>query len=882
MNPLRTWVLRLAGIFSKERRERDFASEIEAHLQMHIDDNIRAGLSPEEARRQAIVKLGGVEQTKQVYRERGTAPLLESFLQDLRFAARQLVKNPGFACIAVFVLALGIGASLAIFAFVDATLIRPLPYWKPNRLVNATESVAVFPRANLSYPDYLDWKSRNDVFSSLDVWDQRGYMLSTPSGVQLVRGSRVSDGFFRTLGVIPLLGRDFYGGEDLPSAPHTVMLSYEAWQKWLGGREDVIGQPVTLSGDAYTIVGVLPASFQFARSGSSEFWTTLHANGHCDIRRSCHSLTGIARLKDGVSVGKANAEMKAIAAQLEKQYPDSNRGQGAIVEPLSDVFVGEVRPILLVLMAGAALLLVIACVNVSSLLLVRSESRRREIAVRGALGASQARLIRQFVTEGLVLVVAAVCAGLGLGAMFIRILLSFITKDVMAYTPYFNGLGLNLHSLLFAGGLSLLSLGLFSLAPGLRFTLWNDLRGDLAEGGRTAASSLWRKFASNLVIVELAMAVVLLAAAGLLGKSLYRLLHVDIGFRPDHLATAQVVLPADYTKDEQRVAITRQVISRLAVLPSVKSVGATSRLPVSSNGNTTWIRFPGRPYSGEHNEVNEREVSSEFFKTLQANLLSGRYFTDAEDLSKPKVVIINRALAEQYFPGEDPIGKQIGDTELSPKSLEEIVGVVDDVKEGSLEEKTWPALYEPLNQSPDDFLTVLVRTDQAEQSLLPAMVATIHQVNAGLAVFDEASMNERIYNSPSAYLHRTSAWLIGGFAVLALLLGAVGLYGVIAYSVSQRTREIGVRMALGAQRSAVYQLIMSEAGWLTGIGILAGLICAVAAGLLMRKLLFSVPAWDASTLVVVSGVLAVCALLATYVPARRAASVNPVDALRAE
>jgi predicted permease len=363
---------------------------------------------------------------------------------------------------------------------------------------------------------------------------------------------------------------------------------------------------------------------------------------------------------------------------------------------------------------------------------------------------------------------------------------------------------------------------------------------------------------------------------------LYRLLHVDVGFRPDHLATAQVALPAEYAKDEQRVAITRQIISRLASLPGVKSVGATTRVPVSSNGNTTWIRIPGRPYNGEHNEVNEREVSSEFLKTLQASLLSGRYFTDAEDLSKPKVVIINRALAEQYFPGEDPIGKQIGDTELSPNSLEEIVGVVDDVKEGSLDEKTWPAVYEPLNQNPDDYLTVLVRTDQAEQSLLPTIVAAIHQVNRGMAAFDEASMNQRIYNSPTAYLHRTSAWLIGGFAALALLLGAVGLYGVIAYSVSQRTREIGVRMALGAQRSAVYQLIMSEAGWLAGIGILAGLICAVAAGLLMRKLLFAVPAWDASTLVTVSGVLALCALLATFVPARRAASVNPVDALRAE
>ncbi len=378
------------------------------------------------------------------------------------------------------------------------------------------------------------------------------------------------------------------------------------------------------------------------------------------------------------------------------------------------------------------------------------------------------------------------------------------------------------------------------------------------------------------------MAVVLLAAAGLLGKSFYRLLHVDIGFQADHLATVQVALPPSYATDAQKVTLTRHVVSQLASLPGVRSVGLTTRLPVTSNGNTTWIRIAGHPFHGEHNEVNQREVSSEFLRTLQARLLRGRYFTDSEDASKPNVVIINQALAKQFFPGEDPIGKQIGDTKLSPKSLTQIIGVVDDIKEGSLEEDTWPAVYYPFNQSPDDFVTVFVRSDQAAESLLPAMIARIHQIDPGVAAFDEATMNQRIYNSPSAYLHRTSAWLIGGFAVLALVLGAVGLYGVIAYSVSQRTREIGVRMALGAQRTAVYQLIMSEAGWLTGVGILAGLACAVGAAALMRKLLFGVEAWDVSTLVGVSVLLAMSALLASYLPARRAASINPVDALRAE
>jgi predicted permease len=882
MKTLRAWITRLAGMFSKQNRERDFADELESHVQMHVDDNLRAGMSPEEARRQALLQLGGVEQVRQNYRERGTVPFLEGLVQDLRFSWRQLIKNPGFASTAIVVLALGMGASVAIFAFVDAALIKPLPYRDPNRLVNATESVAMIPRANLSYPDYLDWKTRNHVFGSLDVWNQQGYMLRTADGVQLVPGVRVSDGFFSTLGVVPLLGRNFYVGEDLPSAPHTVMLSYAGWQKLFGGRPDAIGRGVTLSGDSYTIIGVLPRNFQFSLAGSPDFWTTLHVKGNCDLRRSCHSLVGVARLKDGVSVENARAEIKSIATQLETQYPDSNRGQGGSVEPLSEVMVGDIRPILLVLLAGAGLLLLIACVNVSSLLLVRSEGRRREIAVRGAMGASRRRLIRQFVTEGLVLVTAGTAVGLVFAAVLVRVLLALISKDMMSYTPYLSGLGLNLRGVAFAGVLALLALALFSLTPALRLKSAGDLRDGLAEGGRTSAGNVWRRFGSNLVVVELAIALVLLTAAGLLEKSFYRLLHVEVGFQTDHLATLQVAIPPTYAKDEQQVQLQRQVLSRIASLPGVKSVGLTTRVPVSSNGNTTWIRFVGRPYHGEHNEVNEREVSSDFFHTLQARLQRGRFFTEADDASKANVVIINQALAKQYFPGDDLIGKMMGDTDLSPKSLARIVGVVDDIKEGALDSDIWPAVYYPFNQSPDDFFTIMVRTSQSEQSQLPTLVTAIHGIDSGIAVFDEQSMNERMQNSPSAYLHRTSAWLIGGFAVLALLLGVVGLYGVIAYSVGQRTREIGVRMAMGAQRGAVYKLVLKEAGCLTGTGIVAGLACSVAAATLMRKLLFGVSTWDVSTLAGVAIMLAVAALLASYIPARRAASVNPVDALRSE
>lgn len=779
-------------------------------------------------------------------------------------------------------LALGLGISVAIFGFVDAALLKPLPYRDPSRLVNVTERVPLIPRARLSYLDYLDWKKLNTVFSSMDVFTGDGFALGTPTGSELVAGTRVSDGFFRTLGIAPMLGRDFYSGEDLPSAPPVVMLSYATWQKRFGGRADVIGQTVMLSDVANTVVGVLPQDFQFAPRGRSEFWTTLRASGSCEKRRSCHNLDGIGRLKDGASVQTALANATAIARQLELQYPDTNQGQGASVLPLSELIVGDIRPILLVLLGGAGLLLLIACLNIASLLLVRCESRKREIAVRGALGASRARLILQFVTEGLVLIVGGAALGLVFAHGAMQVLLRLIPADMMFSMPYLRGLGLNLHAVLFALAIALLATVLFSITPTLRLVM-TEMREGLAEGGRGSAGTLWRRFGANLVVVELALAVVLLAGAGLLGKSFYRLLHIDLGFQPDHLATLQIAAPdSSYSKDEQAVALARQVVSRVSNLPGVKSVALASVLPVSFNGNTTWIRFLDRPYHGEHNEVNERDVSSEYFTTVQARLLRGRYFTDAEDASKPGVVIINQALARQYFPGQDPIGKKLVHYDLDPKSIREIIGIVDDIKEGPLDSEIWPAVYYPLNQAANPYFALVVRTSQAEESVLPTLVSTIHEIDPNIGTYDEATMSQRINDSQTAYLHRSSAWLVGGFAALALLLGAVGLYGVIAYSVSQRTREIGVRMALGAQRGSVYRLILTEAGWLVAGGIAIGLGCSVLAAILMGKLLFGVRAWDVSTLAAVVAVLAASALLASYVPAHRAASVNPLEALRAE
>ena len=807
---------------------------------------------------------------------------MENLLQDVRYALRQLRKSPGFAITAILILTIGIGASTAIFGFVDAALIRPLPYADPSRLVDVTESAAMFPRANLSYPDYLDWSRLNQVFTSLAAYNTDGYLLRTSSGTEPVPAVRVTDNFFRTLGVAPVVGRDFHAGEDRLEAPQTVVLSYATWQKRYGARKEVAGETVTLSGAPYTIIGVLPESFQFAPMGITEFWTTLRPDNPCLKRRSCHGLYGIGRLKDGVSVEMARANMNAIASQLEEQYPADNRGQGAAVAPLSAVFVKDARPILLALLGGAGLLLLIACVNVSSLLLVRSESRKREIAVRGALGASRLRLVRQFSTEGLALAAASGLLGLAVAQGAIRALLGLLSKDAMSSMPYLAGLGLNLHVVAFTAVVSLAATILFSLTPTLRLPL-TEMRDGLAEGGRGSAGTLWRRFGANLVVVELALAVVLLVSAGLLGKSLYRLLHVEVGFQPDHLATTAVALsPATYSKDEQQIEVGKKLVNRLESLPGVQSAAISSVLPVSFNGNTTWIRIAGHPYNGEHNEVNQRDVTPGFFPTIRARLLQGRYFTEFDDASKPRVVIINQTLAKKYFPAEDPIGKKIGDTELSPKSQCEVVGIVEDIRDGSLDEEIWPAVYYPFAQSTDTFFNIVVRTSQAEAALLPSIVNAIHEVDPGIGTMQEMTMSSKINNSPSAYMHRSSAWLVGGFAFVSLLLGVVGLYGVIAYSVGRRTREIGVRMALGAQRKSVYQLILLEAAWLTGIGIVAGLFCAVGAATLIRKLLFGVRSWDAATLAAVACVLAVFALLASYIPARRASHVDPMEALRYE
>ncbi|MGO4518240.1 ADOP family duplicated permease [Terriglobus sp. 2YAB30_2] len=873
-------LLRIANLFSRSKVDREIDAELRFHIDMRIEENVAHGMSAEEARRDALLRFGNLSSTKENVTGADAALTLYSVWSDIRYAGRQLRKNPGFSSTAILVLALGMCASVAIFAFVDAVLIRPLPYQSPSRLVALFESTSLGPRFHLSYLDYLDWKRQNKVFDSLDAYDNRFFALSTATGTQRVPGAAVSSGFFRTLGVAPILGRDFHDGEDTPSAPRTVMLSYAAWQNRYGSREDVVGQAVTLEGVPYVIIGVLPRQFHFAPAGPSEFWTSLHESSDPN-NRGDHGLWAIARLKDGTTPQTASADMSSIAQQLARQYPDSDGGRGATVLPLSELIVGNLRPILLLLLSGAVLLLLIACVNVSGLILVRSENRRHEIAVRGALGASRMRLIRHFVTEGVLLAAAGSVLGAAAAYGAIHLLLRLVPANMLEGMPYLRGLGLNPHVIGFAVATGLAMAILFSLTPVLRLSLI-DLRAGLVEGGRGGARTAWKHLGANLVVLELCTAMVLLVGAGLLGKSFYRLLHVDIGLQPDHLAMIGLRSPHfRYAKPEQIVALTRRVMEETGRLPGVQSVAVAHQAPVANvAGGNTAFEIIGRPQHGTVYEATNRQVGEGYLATIQARLVRGRYFTGTEDASKPRVMIVNQTFAQKYFPGEDAIGKHIRYDASSP--VIEIVGIVDDIKEGPLDAEVQPVLYTPFNQEPDNALCLVVRTVHAPQELLKSLEGTVRGIDSDILTYNAETAEDRIHNLQSTYLHRSSAWLVGGFAAMALLLGIVGLYGVIAYSVSQRTREIGVRMALGAQRNSVYRLILKEAGRVMALGILSGAVCSVATAWMMRKLLFATAPWDAGTLAAVAVMLAASALLASYIPARRAASVDPVEALRSE
>jgi macrolide transport system ATP-binding/permease protein len=870
---------RIANLFSPSRMNREIEMELTAHIELRTHDSIMNGMTPEQAQRDALLRFGNQTATRERVAAMDAALLLESARSDVSYACRQLARNPGFAVTTIAVLALGICAGVSIFAFVDAMLIKPLPYRDPSRLVGLFESNPLGPHFHLSYLDYLDWKKMNHVFSSVEAYDNTVIAVKTANGMQRADGAVVGAGFFRLLGVAPSLGRDFRPGEDTLGAPRVAILSYSAWQKRFGQRQDILGKSVTLDGAATTIIGVLPRDFYFSPAGGAEFWTPIQESLKPDLR-GAHGILALARLNDGVPLETASAEVDRIAQQLATQYPDADGGRGGTVAPLLEIVVGGIRPTLWLLLSAALLLLLIACINVSGLLLLRFQGRQQEIAVRSALGASSARLIRQFTVEAIVLTMVANATGLCAAFGVIQLLEKLIPNNFLAAMPYLQAMGLNSHVMLFAAGIGIASAALFTLIGVLRAPLGN-LRPGLTEGARGAGTA-WRRLGANLVVVELCTSTILLVGAGLLSKSFYQLIHTETGLQPDHLATVRLWAPSSkYQKDEQVIELARRVIAEVGRLPGVQSVAVAHQLPISNiAGGSSTFEIIGDPGKQQSYEANSREVSSAYFATIGARLLRGRWFTATDNATRPFVAVVNRTFARNYFPGQDAVGKHFRFDASQPSV--EIVGVVDDIMEGSLDSEVQAAIYTPFNQGWDSTFNVVARTQQDPSSLLTSLEGAIHQVDSDILVSGAETMEDRIQSLQSTYLHRSTAWLAGGFAAIALLLSVIGLYGVIAYSVSQRTREIGVRIALGASRNSVYRLILTEGGRLIAVGVAAGLLGSVGAATFMRKLLFHTQPWDGFTLGGVAGVLIIFAAAACLIPAHRAAAVQPMNALRSE
>ena len=879
-------ISRIANLFRRDHVDREIARELAAHLEMRTEDNVARGMPPEAARRAARIRFGNATAMKERVAGMDVALTLESLSADLAYALRQLIRNPGFALTAIVVLALGAGASVSIFAFVDAVLIRPLPYKDPARLVGLFESTPLGQHYHLSYPDYLDWKRMNTVFTALEAYDDEELALKAQDGVQNVVTAVVSAGFLPMMGVTPALGRDFRQGEDVRGAAPVALISYAAWQNRYGGRTDVLGKTVDLDTTSYQIVGVVPRDFHFAPVAGAEYWLPMQPAAKED--RGAHGLFAIARIKDGVGIKTAQAEMADIEARLAKEYPDADGGRGGTVMPWTEVVEGKLRPVLLLLMAGSVLLLLMACVNVASLLLVRSEKRQREFAIRGALGATRGRLVRQFVTEGLVLTLAGCGLGVSAACGVMRLLAQLIPASMLEGMPYLRELGVKAHVFDFAAVIAAAGAVIFSVTPLLRLAgPGNTLRDGLAAGGRHSAGTVWQHLGSNLVVVELVAAMVLLTGAGLLAKSLYRLLHADLGMESGHLAMLHVRVPQtpEFSKAVQIAAFAQQAMEEVQSLPGVESVSVAPHVPVGNGvGGNTGFQIVGRPDTGTDNgstnEASGRAVSVGYFATIRARLARGRDFVETDDATRPLVAIVNQTFARKYFAGEEVLGKQIRyDSSLPPVT---IVGEIEDVREAALDGIIPPTIYSPFAQDPYPNFFVVARTVNDPRGSLKSIETTLRSMAPGTMIYSAETMQQRINDTQAAALHRASALLVGGFAALALVLGIVGLYGVIAYSVSQRTREIGVRMALGAERRAVARMVLGEAGRLAVVGIGIGIVCAVGAATLMRSMLYGVVPWDGETLVAVAAVLAGGAMIASYLPARRASGVNPIDALRTE
>ncbi|HEV2828458.1 MAG TPA: ABC transporter permease [Pyrinomonadaceae bacterium] len=803
-------------------------------------------------------------------------------MHDLRYAVRTLLKKPGFALIAVMTLALGIGGSTAIFTVVNAALLRGLPYNSPDRLYHLWESTPQkeFSQREFSYPDYQDYQ-QNQVLEGLAAYTGGGGILSGRGEPERVFAPSASANFFSVLGVDPILGRTFQPGEDKPGAPRTLVLTYGMWQRRFGGDPGIVGQALTLNGDSYTVIGVLPAGFQFALR-NADLWRPYQPTEAQLTRRFMHGTNLIGRLKPGVSVAQAQTELSLIAKRIEQEHNQSHAGTGLKLIPLQEQVVGQVKPILIVLLAAVGFVLLIACANVASLLLTRSLARQKEVAIRSALGASRWRVIRQLLTESLLLSFAGGVAGLLVAYWGIHGLVAVLPDAQLSALPFLKSLRIDTSILLFSFGLSVLTGVIFGLAPALQSSR-PDLNEVLKEGGRNTAGGAGHRLRSALVVAEIAMAVVLLVGAGLMMKSLLQLLQANIGFNPQNVLTMTVVLPpGKYGDANRQVNFFDQLNERVQTLPGVSGAGTVDKLPLQG-GNTTRFNIEGDPIPppGQEIEANSRVVNESYFQTLGVPLIAGRMFDERDKADAPGVVIIGKSGADKIFAGRNPVGRRIAYT-AGQSTPDLIVGVVGDVKIGGLDDAIRPVVYYPYRQNPTLATNLVVRTNADPAALAGAIRSEIRTLEPDVALFNVSPMEQLISDSPAAFMRRFPALLMSIFAGVALLLASIGIYGVVSYSVSQQTHHIGVRMALGARTSDILKMVLRQGLTLAIAGMAVGLVAALALTRLLRSLLFEVQTTDPTTFAVVLSTLFVVALLACYLPARRATKVDPLVALRYE
>ena len=806
-------------------------------------------------------------------------------IKDIRFALRTLAKKPAFAIIAIITLALGIGGSTSIFTVVDAALLRGLPYKSPDQLYHVWEQVPrqEFPKREMSYPDFQDYQ-QNNVFEGLAAYTGGGALLSGLGETENIFAPRVSANFFQVLGVDPILGRTFQTGEDKQGGPRVTVLTYGFWQRKFGGDSGIIGKALTINGESYDVIGVLPASFQFALR-NNDLWLPYQPTQNQLTRRYMHGTNLIGRLKPGVDPTQATSDLNVIASRIEQQHTDSHAGITARIVPLQEEIVGSVRPILLVLLAAVGFVLLIACANVASLLLTRSLGRQKEVAIRSALGASRWRVIRQLLTESVLLSLVGGAAGLLIAYWGVPALVAAIPQQQQIAMPFLRDLGLDAGILTFSFVLSLVTGLVFGLAPALQSSRL-DLNESLKEGGRQSSVNATHRLRSALVVSEIALAVVLLVGAGLMMKSLWRLLNTDVGFKTENVLTMTIVLPpAKYTDPNQMVNFNNQLRERVQSMPGVVGAGTVNILPVNG-GNTTRFYVDGDPVPapGQEIESNIRTVSDDYFTTLGIPMLAGRTFDSRDTANTPVGVIINKTIADRVFPGRDPVGRRLRYPSVQVDPIT-IVGVVGDVKITGLDEAVKPVLYYSFRQSPSTFANLVARTSNDPNALASSIRSEVRNLEPDAAILNVRSMDEMISQTRASFMRRFPALLISIFAGVALLLASIGIYGVVSYSVSQQTHYIGVRMALGARPSDILRMVLKQGLVLALLGLGIGVVAAL--GLMrvvMKKsaLLFEVSSNDLATFSIVTGTLFVVALLACYLPARRATKVDPLVALRYE